>query len=62
MLDELILNVVSTENPTDLDALINKDYDNVQVCAHAAMREEGPASFPLCLMQRRIVFDEKTPA
>ena len=62
MLDELILNVVSTENPTDLDALINKDYDNVQVCAHTAMREQGPASFPLCLMQRRIVFDEKTPA
>ena len=29
VLDELILNVVSTENPTDMDALMNKDYDNV---------------------------------
>ena len=52
MLDELILNVVSTENPTDLDALINKDYDNVQVCAHAAVRTKA------CVFSS--LFDAKT--
>jgi len=29
VLDELILNVVSEQDPTDMDALMNKDYDNI---------------------------------
>ena len=29
VLDELILNVVNEKDPTDMDALLNKDYDNV---------------------------------